>query len=100
MDNGFNGPELAAEAMRRLAEADRVSPATYAESVFDGVKVDGVLMLDHKAAVYAQHMRETADTYARLAELAHRMHDHTPRVDAWRNALAGKPVTDADSSAE
>ncbi|GAB7053199.1 hypothetical protein [Catenuloplanes indicus] len=95
----YSGPELAAESIRRLYEADRVvaqmnNPA--GSGVYNRFNGQHVYNREHRnegPGVYAAHLRESAHTLAVLAQTAAMLGSGITlpagEQDAWNDALNG-----------
>lgn len=83
----FFGPELAGEALRRIAEADRYQQRNAVTGGGSLISEDGNPIVWQDAAEVAEHMRVTALALATLAGVAARLGpDFGGRTDRWDQA--------------
>ncbi len=95
VDLGAPVADLIRESLRRLTIADRIEHAiefgprwAKIEGIPASYRSDGEYEVA-RLATHAVHLRETAATYATLADVVSRQHPHSPHAAQIRDALAG-----------
>lgn len=96
----YHGPALAAEALRRVFEADRalLFPGHPDAGSVAYRAPDGVLVSIGTADLYGEHMRATAYVLAQLADVAARLDPDRPDRDEWAAALSAVHALTPDDS--